>query len=143
MPQDDGPRPTATARAGPVDSAAVEAAHRTPRLLVHLAEDRLEAVDPRDVYLLEAARADTLLRLRRAEPLRDVRRFHEVVERFEPFGFLRIHRSYAVNLDRIREVRLREDRRDWEVKLDPPVHRVLPVSRAELHRLWEAVGEQR
>ena len=117
--------------------------HRAPRLLVHLAEDRLETVDPGDVYLIEAVRGDTLIRLRDATPLRDFRRFHQVVERFEPFGFLRIHRSYAVNLDRVREIRLRDDRRDWEVKLEPPVNRVLPVSRAELDRLWEAFGESR
>ena len=33
------------------------------------------------------------------------------------------------NPDRIREIRRRTPGEDWEVKLEPPVNRVLPVSR--------------
>ena len=29
----------------------------------------------------------------------------------------------------------------WEVKLDPPVNRVLPVSRRRISALWERFGE--
>lgn len=54
------------------------------------------AVDPADVYLLEADGGDTLVRLRGARRLRDVRRLAAVAPLFEPFGFLPIHRSYAV-----------------------------------------------
>ena len=51
-------------------------------------------------------------------------------------GFVRIHRSYLINLDRVREIRLRGDHsNDWEVKLDPPVNAVLPVSRHYLAAL--------
>ena len=43
---------------------------------------------------------------------------------------LRVHRSFLVNMDRVRELRLRSgDPNDWELKLDPPVNKVLPVSR--------------
>ena len=59
---------------------------------------------------------------------------------FEPYGFLRISREVAVNLHRIRDIRLRPSGRDWEVKLEPPVNKVLPVSRALLSTLWEAFG---
>jgi len=52
--------------------------------------------------------------------------------------FLRIHRNHAVNLARIREIRRRKGRDDWEVKLEPPVNRVLPVSRGRLETLLNA-----
>ena len=45
-----------------------------------------------------------------------------------PLGFVRIHRSFLVNPDRILELRRRRDGRGWEVVMAPPVNRVLPVS---------------
>jgi len=100
------------------------------------------AVDPADVYFLEADGGDTLVRLRGvATGLRDVRRLAAVGPLFEPFGFLEIHRSYTVNLRRVRELRPREDGEDWEVKLEQPVNRVLPVARDALARLEAAFGE--
>jgi DNA-binding LytR/AlgR family response regulator len=99
------------------------------------------AVDPADVFFLEADGGDTLVRLRGATRLRDVRRLAAVAPLFEPFGFLEIHRSYAVNLRRVRELRPRGDGDDWEVKLEPPVNRVLPVARDALARLEAAFGE--
>lgn len=112
------------------------------RLLLHPDERSRRAIDPHDVYLLEADDNDTLVRQRSRTVLRDRRRLPELVSLFTPFGFLRIHRSYAVNLDRVREVRLRDGGRDWEVVLEPPVNRVVPVGRDELDRLWAAFGER-
>ena len=43
-------------------------------------------------------------------------------------NLMRWQGSWAVNLRRVREIRPMEDG-GWEVKLDPPVNRVLPVSR--------------
>jgi len=51
-----------------------------------------------------------------------------------------IHRSWAVNLRRVREIRPAADS-GWEVKLDPPVNRVLPVSRRRVTALWECFAE--
>jgi len=34
------------------------------------------------------------------------------------------------------------DGREWEVKLEPPVNRVLPVSRGALAELWKAFGAE-
>jgi DNA-binding LytR/AlgR family response regulator len=99
------------------------------------------AVDPADVYFLEADGGDTLVRLRGATRLRDVRRLAAVAPLFEPFGFLSIHRSYAVNLRRVRELRPRGGGEDWEMKLGPPVNRVLPVARDLLGRLEAAFGD--
>ncbi len=40
-----------------------------------------------------------------------------------------------------REIRHRKTGSDWEVKLQPPVNRVLPVSRRRLKALLEAFDE--
>jgi hypothetical protein len=50
-------------------------------------------------------------------------------------GFVRTHRNTLVNPTHVREVRRRAQGEDWEIKLDPPVTLVLPVSRAACGRL--------
>ena len=80
------------------------------------------------------------LRTRHAQTLTDVRQLSELFDAFEPFGFAMIHRSWAVNLRRVREIRPAADS-GWEVKLDPPVNRVLPVSRRRVSALWECFAE--
>jgi DNA-binding LytR/AlgR family response regulator len=112
------------------------------RLILHTADGRRRVIDPADAYYLEAGEGDTLVRLRSSRPLVDVRRFWQVATAFEPHGFLRINREHAVNLRRIREIRRRSSGRDWEVKLEPPVNRVLPVSRSALPELLKALGEK-
>jgi hypothetical protein len=42
-------------------------------LLLHLARDRRRAIDPHDIYFLEATGQTTLVRLRSSRRLRDVR----------------------------------------------------------------------
>ena len=54
--------------------------------------------------------------------------------------FAMIHRSWAVNLRRVREIWPAADS-GWEVKLDPPVNRVLPVSRRRVSALWKCFSE--
>ncbi len=108
------------------------------RVLVNISELRRVPVAPKDVYFLEAVGGDTLVRLRSKRPLRDVRPLGTLLKEFTPYGFLRIHRDHAVNLARIQEIRRRKGRDDWEVKLEPPVNRVLPVSRRQLATLLNA-----
>ena len=112
------------------------------RVLLHLRDRRRRLVDPEDVYYLEADGDDTLVRLRGARPLRDVRRLGEILEKLAPLGFVRVHRNHAVNVRQVLEIRRRRGQADWEVKLEPPVNRVLPVSRMYLKRLWAAFGER-
>ncbi len=46
-----------------------------------------------------------------------------------------------VNLRRVRAIRRRPTGDDWELKLEPPVNRVLPISRSHLEEVWKAFGE--
>ncbi len=110
------------------------------RVVLHLGDGERRVVDPADVYYLEAQDEDTRVRLRSARPLVDMRPIGYLLPHFAPHGFLQVHREYVVNLPRIRLIRRREDSRDWEVKLEPPVNRILPVSRGALAKLWESFG---
>lgn len=116
-------------------------AEQMRRVLLRLASGMRRAIDPDDIFFLEAIDDDTHVRTRRAERLVDVRTLGELEPTFRRWGFLRIHRDYLVNLERVRQVRRRRSGDDWEVKLDPPVNRVLPVGRTALPALWKAFGE--
>ena len=75
------------------------------RLVLHLGDGVRRVVDPADVYYLEVRGEDTQVRFRSASPLVDMRPMRELLTRFAPHGFLQIHREYAVNLRRIRQIR--------------------------------------
>jgi len=101
---------------------------RVGRLLLRVSEFRHVPVHPAEVYFLEAVGELTMVRLRSKKRLRDLRRLGDLLKDFPPYGFVRVHRNHAVSLARIQEIRQRKGSQDWEVKLEPPVNRVLPVS---------------
>ena len=108
------------------------------KILVHLKDRRRLVVDVHDVYYLEAQGDETDIRLRSARGLRDVRSLGEVMKDLGPAGFVRIHRNHAVNPGRVREIRLVG--RAWQVQLESPVNKVLPVSRGSLTALLQTYG---
>ncbi len=85
------------------------------RIALRLEDGLRELVDPGDVFYVEARGADTLVRLRDRKLRKDVRQIDEMERLFAPFGFIRTHRSWLVNLDRCRFLRRRERGRDWEI----------------------------
>jgi DNA-binding LytR/AlgR family response regulator len=117
------------------------AAERSRLFLLHPAPGLRDTIDPDDIFFLEAHEGDTSVRTRRARRLRDVRTLGELEPILRQWGFVRTHRNYVVNPNHVRQVRLRRGSKDWELKLDPPVNRVLPVSRSALADLWAAFGE--
>lgn len=112
-----------------------------PHILLHLDRDLRRVVVASEIFFLEADGGDTLVRLRGRRRLRDVRRLGEICRVLAPAGIVRIHRDYAVHLSRVREIRRREGTRGWELRLEPPANRVLPVSRRYERALWAAFGE--
>jgi len=93
------------------------------------------------VFLLEAVGDETDVRTRGARELRDVRSLAEVAARFPEGLMVVVHRGFAVNVDRVSEVRRRENLRDWELKLEPPVNRIVPIARGRVREVWRAYGE--
>ncbi len=102
------------------------------RILIHISGSEHRVLDPDDVYRLQARGGETEVRLRSRTPLVDVRPIGEIAPLFESFGFVRTHREHAVNIARIRLLRLQADGRDWELKLEPPVNKVLAIARDRL-----------
>ena len=111
------------------------------RVLIHLRERVRRALDPEDIYYLEADGDEVWIRLYGRDRLRDVRSLGEIMPVLKRHGFVRIHDGFAVNFRRVLEIRRRDDGRDWEVKMEPPVNAVLPVSRGKLSGLLRAFGE--
>lgn len=124
------------------NSASGLAAERGERLLLHPGPGLRRAIEPDEIYFVEATGDDTEVRTRAARPLKDVRPIGVLEDPFVRRGFVRVHRNYLVNPRHVREVRRRPAGEDWELRLDPPVNLVLPVSRAALKALWAAFGEE-
>jgi len=110
------------------------------RILIHTSRTEHRVLDPNDAYSLNARGGETEVRLRSRTPLVDVRPIGEVAPLFERYGFVRIHREHAVNIAHVGLLRLQSDGRDWELKLEPPVNRVLPIARDRLETLRAALG---
>jgi DNA-binding LytR/AlgR family response regulator len=115
----------------------------TGRVLLHLRDRRRRAVDSDDIYYLEARGDETEVRLRGARTLRDTRSLGEVLDELGPLGFLKVQRNLGVNLRHVREIRPARRGTGWELRLEPPVNKVLPVSRREGSRLFEAFRPRR
>jgi DNA-binding LytR/AlgR family response regulator len=113
----------------------------TERLLLHLERDRRRALDPGEVFFLEAVGQKTLVRLRSPTRLTDARPIGDVAALMAPYGVVRVHRNHAVNVRQVLEIRRRAGEADWELKLEPPVNAVLPVGRTYLKPLWAAFGD--
>ena len=71
------------------------------QVLLHLERSRRLVVKPEDVYYLEAAGDDTIVRRRGRQTLRDVRTLGQMMVVLERLRFHRIHDKFAVNLHRI------------------------------------------
>jgi len=111
------------------------------RVLIHQTDYRRVPIDPQAVYYLEADGDSTLIRTRSAQRLRDVRALGEVLSAYLPHGLVRMHRSYAVNTRRVREIVRRKQGEHWQLRLKPPVGKILPISETYLRDLWRAFGD--
>jgi len=111
------------------------------RILIHAAGRKRLVLEPSDVFFIEAVAGGSRIRVRSARALMDVRKLGELEPVFAAHDFLRVHRNHLVNLRRVKEIRRRKQGKDWELKLEPPVNRILPISREALAQVWAAYGE--
>ena len=109
------------------------------RLPIKSRPGRIVLLEKDQIYYIEAEGDDTLVRAARKNIYRHVEPLEEVEDRLPSPPFFRIHRSYIVNLNRVYELRSRGDG-EWEVKMDPPVNKVLPVSRRRMDELRALLG---
>ena len=111
------------------------------RVLLHVSDVRRVAIDPRSVFYLEAEADDTIVRFRARRTRRDLRPLKSLSAVFEPHGFFRVHINWTVNVRRVREIRIQRDGVDWELVMQPPVNRVIPISRRRLRGFLHLFGE--
>lgn len=111
------------------------------RILIHDSDALRIPIDPAEIYFLEAEDHDTLVRLRGKRRLRDSRGLGELESVLGGHHLLRVHRNFIVNLRRIHEIRARKDNDSWELKLEPPVNRVIPIGRTYEESVWKAFDE--
>ncbi len=100
---------------------------------------RVLLLEKGQIFYVEAEADDSRIRTARKEIYRHSERLDQVEARLPSPPFFRIHRSYVVNLNRVFELRSRGDD-EWELKMDPPVNKVLPVSRRRLRDLRALLG---
>jgi DNA-binding LytR/AlgR family response regulator len=98
--------------------------------------DRYKLIEWEKIFYIEAEGDDSLVRLAEKTSLRHIEPLGDLEPRLPSPPFFRIHRSYLVNLDRAFEIRER-DEGEYELKMDPPVNKVLPISRLRYAKLRE------
>jgi two-component system, LytTR family, response regulator LytT len=109
------------------------------KLPVKLADGSIDLIEADAIFYLEAKEGDTLIRTRRNKPYRSVQRLHELAKKLPAPAFVQCHREYIVNLNRVRALTPRSSR-DWVLRLDPPVNRLIPIARNRLGKIHKILG---
>lgn len=100
------------------------------RFLAHVADGLRQAIDTTKVIYIAAEADETEIRLEDGQAVRDVRSIAETEKIVRSADdFLRVHRSYIINLAHLHQVRRRGRGRDWECVLSEDDGPVVPVSR--------------
>ena len=101
------------------------------RLPVKGKEGSIELVEIESIFYLEAKGHDTLIRTRRKKAYHSVQRLGELAKKLPKPAFVRCHREYIINLNRVRSMTPRKSK-DYDLRLDPPVNRRIPIARNRL-----------
>jgi DNA-binding LytR/AlgR family response regulator len=109
------------------------------RLPVKGADGSIELIEIDGIFYLEARGDDTLIRTKRKKPYKSVQRLGELAKKLPAPAFVRCHRDYIVNLNRVRVLTPRNSR-DYDLRLDPPVNRRIPISRNRLEEIRKILG---
>ena len=109
------------------------------RLPVVYDNGRIDLIEIGRVYYLEAQREKTLIRTRRKKRYVSLQRLGEIEKKLPKPAFVRCHREFIVNLNRVRSLDPRKSR-GYDIKLDPPVNKRIPVSRNRLSTVRKILG---
>jgi len=109
------------------------------RLPVKLSNGSIDLIEIDGIFYLEAQGENTLIRTRREKPYKSVQRLGELAKKLPAPAFVRCHREYIVNLNRVRSLTPRQSR-DYDFRLDPPVNRRIPIARNRLDKIRKILG---
>ena len=99
----------------------------------------IDLIEINGIFYLEAQGDDTLIRTRRKKPYKSIQRIGELAKKLPAPAFVRCHREYIVNLNRVRSITPRNSR-DFDLRLDPPVNRRIPIARDRLEKIHKILG---
>ena len=109
------------------------------RLPVKGADGSIDLIEIEGIFYLEAQGEETLIRTRRKKPYRSVQRLGELAKKLPAPAFVRCHREYIVNLNRVRSLTPRKSR-GYDFRLDPPVNSRIPIARDRLEKIRKILG---
>jgi DNA-binding LytR/AlgR family response regulator len=98
------------------------------RLPVKGVDGSIGLIEIEEIFYLEAKGHDTLIRSKRKKPYLSVQRLGELAKKLPTPAFVRCHREYIVNLNRVRMLIPRKSK-DYDLRLDPPVNSRIPIAR--------------
>jgi DNA-binding LytR/AlgR family response regulator len=109
------------------------------RLPVKYEDGSIDLIEIDGIFYLEAQGENTLIRTKRKKPYKSVQRLGELAKKLPAPAFVRCHREYVVNLNRVRSITPRKSR-DYDLRLDPPVNRRIPIARNRLEKIRKILG---
>ena len=109
------------------------------RFALRAGDDEIVLLDSGHIFFVEAVGHDTRVRTRRKRVYRSNERIAALARRLPSPPFFLVHRSYLVNLDRVRLVE-RRGGRGWKLRMDPPVNAVIPLARGREQALMKLLG---
>jgi sigma-54 dependent transcriptional regulator, acetoin dehydrogenase operon transcriptional activator AcoR len=101
---DEPPEPGAEPLDGGQRAAVAPRADGVPKRVLAVRADHIVLLSPEEIRYAEAARHDVWLVTDRGRMRAVVHGIDNLERELAPFGFLRVHRGYVVNLARIREI---------------------------------------
>ena len=104
------------------------------RLPVKNPNGMIELIEIDSIFYLEADEGDTLIRTKRKKRYHSVERLSVLEKKLPSPPFVRCHREFVVNLNRVRAITARSER-DHDLRLDPPVNRRIPIARDRLAKV--------
>ena len=109
------------------------------RLPVKGKDGSIDLIEIEGIFYLEAKGHDTLIRTKRKKPYHSVQRLGELAKKLPAPAFVRCHRKYIVNLNRVRMLIPRKSK-DYDLQLDPPVNRRIPIARNRFEKIRKILG---
>ena len=87
------------------------------RLPVKGADGTIDLIEIDGIFYLEAQGENALIRTKRKKPYKSVQRLGELAKKLPMPAFVRCHREYIVNLNRVRSLN-RRNSRDYDLRLE-------------------------
>ncbi|PEY33336.1 transcriptional regulator [Bacillus cereus] len=100
--------------------------------------DKLILLDPMEIHFIETQNGTTHIHVREGDFVCALT-LSELEERLKGFGFFRCHRSYLVNLQRVREV-ITWTRNSFSLILDDERKSSIPLSKGRMDELKGVIG---